>query len=173
MFKSVKLLLVALVAMAAFASTASAVTVSPGGGITATSLGKLTLRSTLATTQCDVSLIGSLVTSGVVGGDVGAVTSTSITNCLGGITVADLIRSLGVWRFTLSATLGNPVTGALLTINRVAFALSSPACLYTGNVGFLYAEGGLISLLANSLSGACGIASLAGSFRLSPAQNIT
>jgi hypothetical protein len=174
MFKHVKMLLVALVALAAFASTASAVTVSPGGAITATSNGRLTLRSVLATTQCDVRLIGSINTSGTVGTRIGSVTSSSITNCLGGIAVTDLIATAGAWNLTLNSTAGSPVTSALVTISNVAFQLSSPSCLFTGSVGFNLTEPSAIALQANSLpSPRCGAGSLSGSFSLSPGQNIT
>lgn len=174
MFKHVKMLLVALVALAAFASTASAYTVSPGGAITATSNGKLTLRSTLATTQCDVRLIGSIATSGVAGSTIGAITSTSITSCLGGIGVTDLISTRGTWPLRLNSVSGTPVNAALVTISNVAFALSSPPCLYTGSVGFNLTEPNSIALQANSLaSTSCGTASLSGSFTLSPNQDIS
>lgn len=173
--RPLRLLLGVLIALSLSVTTAQAYTISPGGAITATSNGKLTMRSALFTSQCDWSLIGSITNTSPAAGDtIGSFTSTSVTNCLGGIRITDLIATRGAYALRLNSVLGSPVTGALLMITNWTFAYSSPPCLFSGNVGTLLNEAtSVISLLSNTLSSSCGTLSFSGSFTLSPAQSIT
>jgi len=168
--------LAALMAMAFAVSTASAVTVAPGGNITATSLGTLGLQSDIVTLNCNVTLNGSIATSGTVGSRVGSISGGSATGCESGFTVDLLLGT--AWPLRLISTAGSPITSALMNIENVGFQvnfLGSPVCLFAGTVGFNYTEGGLIVVLANTLTGDCGSGSLrtGSQFRLSPAQNIS
>jgi len=181
MSKSVKGLLVglfSLVVLALGVSAANAYTVSPGGSFTAASLGKLNLESDIVTLNCNVSLAGSLRTTiPNLGDNAGSVTSGSVTNCDDGFSVDLLFGS--AWPLTaVSYTASGTGDIVLINISNVGFQvnfLGSPVCLFGGDVGFQYVEGGLITILANTLSGDCGTGSLAAGsqFALSPAQNIT
>jgi hypothetical protein len=159
------------------APAANAYTAMPGGSITAISNGRLTFRSLLATTQCDVRLIGWVSTSLTINSTMGAITTTSFTNCLGGITIRDLIATRGTWPITLNWVIGMPATGVLFTISNVTFALSSPPCLYGGSIYVQLTEPSAMSLLAGAIFdlGVCGrgSGSFSGSFTLSPGMNIT
>jgi len=166
--------LAAMIAMAFGANTASAITISPGGAITATSLGAVDFASDILTLSCDITLTGSLATSGSAGSRIGAITSGSMGNCGDGWTVTLLFGS--EWPLRLVSTAGSPITSALLNIERIGIGLNflgSPWCLYGGTAGARYTEGGLIALLANSLTGDCGTASFSAGtqFGLSPAQD--
>lgn len=166
--------LVAICAMAFAANAASAATISPAGAITATSIGTLNLNSPIATLRCNVTLIGSL-NSAAVGASAGSISRVGISpNPCGGFTVTTLNTP---WNVRLIATLGSPITGALILLENVQFSIGP--CLYSGNVGALYANStGNLTILANSLTGSpagiCGTGSLSGSgFSVSPRQTIS
>lgn len=172
--RSMLISLIASVASLAAAPAASAYTLSPGGAITATSVGTLNLNSPIATLRCNVVLTGSKDPTGTVGAITGRVTGVTISpNPCGGF----LISALNLpWNIRTVALLGSPITGLLLQIETVQF--SSGVCLYSGVVGHLYAEAtAIMNILANALAGspfACGTGSLSGSgFRMSPAQTIS
>jgi hypothetical protein len=88
MFSKLKLLLtaaIALSALAAIVSSAQATTsfsITPGGPITSSSLGKLTFFSSAATIECEVTLKGSMSSGGLIklveGLLMGAITEVSI-----------------------------------------------------------------------------------------------
>lgn len=166
--------IVAVVTMAFAANTASALTISPAGAITATSIGTLNLNSPIATLRCNITLVGSINASVAAGGSAGSLTSVGISpNPCGGFTVRVLNTP---WNVTFNSALGSPVTGALFTIDRVQFTVGT--CLYSGPVGFLYSNAtATAAILANTLTGSpalCGNGSLSGSgFSFSPAQTVS
>jgi hypothetical protein len=162
----------AIVAMAFAANTAQGATISPGGGVTATSIGTLNLNSPIATLRCNVTLTGSINRSVAIGASAGSITGVAIApNPCQGFTVTVLGTP---WNVRLNST--TLPTGALFTIENVQFSVG--ACLYRGNVGFFYNNGtGIARILANSLTGSsilCGTGSLSGSgFQFAPIQTIS
>ncbi|HMJ01427.1 MAG TPA: hypothetical protein VK506_00715 [Conexibacter sp.] len=149
MTKKIKLLLtaaIALVAITAFASSASAFTArtAPGGNITADSNGRLTFGSGITSIQCEVSLIGDLaVTAGIDAGDqFGTIDAVRIANetCSGGIVLGVLNLS---WRLTVRALQGtapNELLGFSFDISTAAFELEGffgVDCLYSGRAAGL------------------------------------
>lgn len=124
------------------AAAAESVHVSPGGSITATSLGRMSFRSALVTVACDVSLAGSLA-SGLVeltaGTQYGAITSATATNCTSGNTVA---FSGLPWTIRYVAIAGElppgTLTGVGLLLDDASIVVTTPltgACGYSGDVG--------------------------------------
>jgi len=165
-----------LLAMAFAATTAAAVTIAPGGDITATSLGPVALTSEIATLHCSFTFTGSIATSGTINTRVGSITGGSIAGCEDGYTMQLLVGSGGPLRLISAA--GSPITSVLLQIENIGIQfnfLGSPICLLAGTLGFRYTEGGLMVLLANTLTGDCGSYSMSTGtqFSLSPAQDIT
>lgn len=148
-------------------SAASAVTVRPGGNITATSLGRLVLSGAIDI-SCNVSLAGTLRTSGTVGSVVGQITGGSANPCDPslGVTLDNL-----PWDLRLDAATN---TSADMTVVGATFTVGG-LCQFRGNIPFRYTEGGLIVIGTNTLSSICGSGRLtAGSqFNLNPAQDIT
>lgn len=175
--RSVRSILGVLIALGLGTATAQAYTISPTGAITATSNGKITLRSTLLTQQCNWRLEGSITSGSAVAGDqIGSISGAALTNCLGGIAMITLTAA--PWPIRLTAVLGSgPYTGAVARFENIGFQVSSPACLYGGTLGVLVAQasGGssTVSLSANALTSSCGTASLSGSFTLTPGITVS
>ncbi|ADB53756.1 hypothetical protein [Conexibacter woesei] len=179
MSKYAKLLFAAVLAVTAMAFAAStssaAVSASPGGNITATSVGTLNLNSPIATLRCNVTLTGSIGAGPItVGNTAGSLTGAGIApNPCGGFTVRTLNHP---WTVTLSDDSLMP-DGALFTIRNVQFSVGT--CLYSGDVGFLYVNDGSghADILTNSLTGSpafCGRGSLSGSgFTFNPVQTLS
>ena len=154
---------VAIVAMAFATSTASALTVTPSGANTATSLGTLNLNSPIATLSCNVTLAASINAGSIAtGGVAGTITGTTISpNPCGGFSVS---TSGHPWSTVVTDQTLVPA-GVLLTINGVRFSIGP--CTYSGSVGFLYDRAtNVASIQRNSLPGSpalCGNGSLSGS----------
>jgi len=138
---------IALVAFAAFASSASAfrATVRNGGAISSASLGKITFGSS-PTIQCSLTLNGSLRTSAelVANETIGSITEVRITSCSGGS--VERVLSLP-WTLTVKSiggTLPDSATSLSMNIVGSAFNLSTffeiVNCLYAGT------SGGILSL---------------------------
>lgn len=189
---------IAFVAMAFSVSTASAydASVSPAGGITATS-STLTFSdaSSVIRIICPVTLTGSLNAGPITiaaGNSIGRISGVTIGTCAGGSAVA-LVGS--GWNLTINSTLGtlpNAATGLAFDVNGAAFELTvrilgiSVRCLYGGTAGALlgftganpYTSGG-ITVLGNTVpkvggSGACPSSGrLNGAFALSPTQTVS
>src|SRR5262249_13233352 len=97
-----KLLLACVMTFAALgltATAANAYTLSPGGNITARSIQLDFTGPFGATMACDVTLSGSLRTSGVEMDTVGAITSSSLANCTRDATV--LVSAANPWPIVL------------------------------------------------------------------------
>lgn len=177
MSKHVRMLFAAIAAVSimAFAtSTANAASITPGGAITATSIGTLNLNSPIATLRCNLTLTGSVGRGPIApGGVAGSLTGVTINpNPCGGFR----ITILGLpWQVDLVSE--SLPTGALFVIRNVQFQVGT-LCLYRGDVGFFYTNGtGVATILPNSLTGSsplCGTGSLSGSgFQFSPVQTIS
>jgi len=196
MGKFVKSALVAtLAAVAALlmgASMAAAnISVSPGGSITAASLGTVDLIGEGGlidiTISCEVALNGSLSTSVVdPNGSLGSITSGRATNCDNG-SAALLFPS--AWGLVLDGSPDLTNTQAALDITNVAFSVTvlGQTCLYTGDIpltldytsiGGGRFSTGLITVDAHALSLASGSflcptdGILSGTFALSPLQTL-
>lgn len=152
-------LVVALVAVAAMAGTASANTIQsrPAGSITSASLGRLTFHSSLSNVICPVTMRGSLLTEAVsntAGTRIGSISAVSIGTCEGasGVTVLSL-----PWNETLTASYTG--TRVEFTINGASFLLHEVfgglECLYSGNANASAAVSssvtGLVTSAANAL----------------------
>lgn len=188
MSSKIKLLFVALVALCALtvsvgtASASRGLTLRPGGAITATSNGKLTLQGGGLNVECDVSLSGSLATSITkgIGNSVGSLSSGSATACNLGVTVVILFPS--AWALTYNGFTGTlpSITGVRFIVRNAQFLLTIPgvgACLFAGDVpAILNSSGGSASSitvdtnsvpLRTTLSGICPAAGrLVGGFRI-------
>lgn len=128
---SATLTLVGLSILASSAFAASGVSISPGGAITATSLGRLTSQGSLGTLACNVTLTGSL-TRGLIsipsGGlsAIGSITGGSATNCeLNGSRTTVTLNFSPAW--TLAAN-----SNGLVVVLGATFSAS--ICTYRGNV---------------------------------------
>jgi hypothetical protein len=184
----IKLLLLAIVAMAAItAGTANATTIraSPGGAYTSVSLGRVTFTGGVITIRCNLTLRGTLATSATAsaGTRIGDMSRVEVAGCEGGTvrSINNLPYSLTFERLT--------ETGLEFRVNRANFTLSVTIfgivvdCTYEGNVPALVeiisGRTGLIRILTNSLSktagsGSCPASgSMTGTFGLSPQQTIT
>jgi hypothetical protein len=181
-------LLVALVAFAAMASTASANTIQsrPAGSITSVSLGKLTFHSSISDVLCNVTLRGRLLTEAVSNTaetKIGEITAAEITSCEGaaGVTVLNL-----PWTMRLTATYTGPtlsfkIVNASFNLEQVFGGLE---CLYQGNANasaeVISSVTGLVTSAANSVPRAAGQSffcpsegKLVGRFNLEPRQTIS
>jgi hypothetical protein len=163
------------------ATPALTVTGSPGGLITATSLGKLSFASSFGSLQCNVTLTGSLARSATLVGSltsVGSVTGGSTANCtLAGIAILPFAVNSLPWQIALTST--TSMANRLITILGMTFFDPSTGCAYTGNVGTTVngtntTAATLLLLLTSTLSGGavCGNDVLAGGFGVTPSQTI-
>lgn len=188
MSKKIRVLIVAVFAVAALsvvASSASALTatISLGGAISTTSLGKLTSAAAGTNIQSNVTLSGS-ITRGTynTGGVFGTITRCAASGTMPtGFTVDCTLLTNG----TLPV---GAVTAALVlfTLSNAKFLIHIPAvgdCLYSGTVGASIPTGTsqLIRVLSTTvslfrtLSGSCPPSgTLTGTFgALTPAQTVT
>jgi len=158
-----KLLLAAALALVVFSAlaataTAASVSLSPAGGITATSLGLLTFSASGAEARCTVTLRGELnrgLIGKVAGNEIGRITAAEIVTCSqnsGRVQTESL-----PWRInyqTILGTLPNAVTGVLFVLTNngptetrrsatsgIGFIVEvfGVQCLYRGPVGSLLA----------------------------------
>lgn len=160
----------ALVALAAAATSATAASLqtSPGGAITATSLGKLSFVAGEIRIECNLTMRGNLLTtaiSKVAGTKMGEITAINWANCVGGEVEAVLNLPWNVIYTSINGTLPEGVTGVNFEIVNTQFELSTFggffACLYAGNnraeqavtriSGATY-RSGLVRSLENALS---------------------
>lgn len=167
---SKRLLPLALTLCALMASTATAATIniSPGGSITAASLGKFTFSSGAITIRCNWTLSGSLATSAsaAVGARMGSVSRVEVASCEGGT-----FRSIEnlPWELTFLRLLVNEsgvTTGIEFNIRNLSYTLSVTIfgivldCAYSGTLPVLVRINAgvteLIRVLANSLSKTAG-----------------
>lgn len=176
-------------AVAANSASAETATLNPGGRFSAVSSGQVRLTAGLVSTQCDVTLNGSLATSAstAAGTSIGSITSGTAAPC----TVGSVTVNTGApWGLSIVRWLGTSpsYTGVLTTLTGVSFTVvvAGMTCPYSGAIGVLAPiAGGTITrltMLSNSLprvtpsSPLCpATASLATpqTFTLSPAQGIT
>ncbi|HEX4806893.1 MAG TPA: hypothetical protein VFU94_13425 [Conexibacter sp.] len=132
----------ALVALAAAATSATAASLqaSPGGAITATSLGKLTFSAGSLSIECNLTMTGNLLRTAIsktAGTKMGEINTVSWANCTGGEveTVLNLPWTLAY--SSINGTLPEGVTGINFEIVNSSFELSAFGgffgCLYRGN----------------------------------------
>jgi len=151
MLRSIKLAMLAAVALAALtagggAATASEFQFSPGGAITGTSLGPVTFSGSGITITCNLTIRGTVTSARVpkvVGTSYGEITSVSVGRCSGG-TAAVLGLPWPVVYNGILGTLPNAVTGVSLTVQRTGFLLTTFGleCLYGGSLTSLLAVTG-------------------------------
>ena len=160
----------ALVALAAAATTATAASLqaSPGGAITATSLGKLSFVAGEVRIECNLTMRGNLLTTAIsktAGTKMGEITSVTWANCVGGEVAAVLSLPWTLAYRSISGTLPEAVSAVNFTINNSSFQLSTFGgfvnCLYAGNSeasqalthreGAVYTSG-LVRSLENALT---------------------
>lgn len=179
-FLIIAMLSIASLGAAAASAAALTVTVTPGGAITATSLGLLRSQGTLGTLECNVTLIGSLRSnSGTPLFSIGSITNGTAANCR--LNGSPTTVSLTGFPWTVAATSATTTASRLFTILGVRFVAGGGACTYSGSVGFTAVANpvNLLITLASLLTGApnppCGTTTiLAGQgFALTPAQTIT
>jgi hypothetical protein len=152
MLSKTKLLIVAVLALAAisFAATsasAASLQMRPGGAITATSLGKMTFESNIfgLGPECRVEMIGTLLTTVVTkveGAKLGEITRVVVTECTGGTATATLVTTAApatIQYASITGTLPEGVTAALIRIAGIGFLIEVPAvnsrCLYIATIG--------------------------------------
>lgn len=192
---TVALALVATCATTA-AATAASTSVSPGGAITATSIGRLTFSTAgLSIIECDLALQGSLATGPiekVQGARLGAMTGVAITNCNLGVTAVALNLPWDIDYTSISGTLPNDVTGSRKTIIigiQVSNFPFAGTCLYGGAMDIVIAAvrtgtpgtytTGTVAIGSATVSRVSGgmlcpaTASARGSFSLTPTQTLT
>jgi hypothetical protein len=168
MFSRLKVLLTAAIACTALAAAVGSAqatnsfSISPGGNISSTSLGKLSFASSLVTVQCEITLRGTLSSGGLIVLIelllMGAITEVSINNraeeagnprgCKGGVVIPPVLNLPWriVFRTLKSASgatgqlLGVATRAKLIQIRETQFKLEvlGLQCLYQGN-----AEGGV------------------------------
>lgn len=163
MLSRLKLLLTAAIALTALAAAVSSaqatnsISVTPGGNISSTSLGKLSFVSNIATLQCEITMRGTLSSGGLIVLIelllMGAITEVSINNrveeeanprgCRGGTVVAVLNLP---WRIVFRALkeangtttgqlLGRTTRAKIIQIRETQFKLNTAGveCLFQGN----------------------------------------
>jgi hypothetical protein len=152
MLSKTKLLLVAVLALAAisFAATsasAASLQIRPGGVITATSLGKITFESNVfgLGPECRVEMIGTLLTTVVTkveGAKLGEITRVAMTECTGG-SASPLTAFFAIKHKFISGTLPEAVIKIALSLEGFAFLVEIPAlnirCLYVVTLGAVLA----------------------------------
>jgi hypothetical protein len=195
MSRRIRLLLAAAIAVVAGAlgagiATGASFQFEPGGTITGTSLGPVTLSGGFTNITCELTLRGT-VTSRLVakraGTSYGAITSVTIGRCSGGT-----VAVLGLpWAVTYEAILGSlpdAVTGVVLTLEDTGFSgtFSGITCLYGGDIESLLAVTGtnpytttLFDVPSTSVPLVRGSflcprsGSMSGTFGISPTQTVT
>jgi hypothetical protein len=164
------LVVTALIAVGATGASATSISPSPGGNITATirRLGFSGFLISLFT--CDVSLEGSISTGPItLPGRAGSISGVSITNCsaMHRITAQSL-----PWSITAQSVLRTCPSSSTGVLGVLAASFNVDGITIAGNIGTLVASGrGTISILASSLSNSGRI--LAGSGTYSPTQTIS
>lgn len=165
MLSRLKLLLTAVIACAALAlavggaQATNSFSISPGGNISSTSLGKLSFASSAATVQCEVTLRGTLSSGGLIVLIelllMGAITEVSINNrreeegnprgCRNGTVIPPVLNL--PWRIVFRTLreagggtgqlLGLSTRAKLIQIRGTQFKLElfGVQCLYEGNAG--------------------------------------
>ncbi len=132
----------ALVALAAVATTATAASLqsSPGGAITATSLGKLSFVAGSITIECNLTMRGNLLTTAIAktaGTKMGEINEIRWANCTGGEVETVLNLPWNIVYRSINGTLPEGVTAINFEIVNTQFELSTFggffACLYNGN----------------------------------------
>jgi hypothetical protein len=131
-------LLLAAVTVAAFAAaagsaTAASLSIAPGGAITATSVGKITMETNIFGTgpECRFVLIGSLnrgPTAKVSGATLGSISSGNVTECSGG-TGRLRFSSPTTWSLTyngITGTLPEAVAALLVHIDGFQLLIEVP-----------------------------------------------
>lgn len=189
----IKLLLIAVVALATITTgTAAAATIgiSPGGNITAASLGKLTFTFGVISLRCNWTLGGSFATSAAAtaGTRMGSVSRVEVASCEG-IAPRSINNLPYEVTFLRLLTAEGRTTGIEYNIRNINFTLSGVIfgivvdCTYEGTIPVLVGINAdltqLVTILTNSLrktagGGSCPESgSMRGSFGLSPQQRIT
>lgn len=195
---STRLLRIALLSSVALAcalttanASASWLQFSPGGAITATSLGAITFDTdALIDVACNLTLTGTLETDEIekrLATPFGSITNIAWANCTSGASMRILNLPWPLFYESITGTLPS-ATGLKFYISsgEIQLNIGTTSCLYNGSPDFLlpfvgsapFAHG-LLGNLGNALPlwrgpGACaGSGRLRGSFRLAPAQTIT
>jgi hypothetical protein len=188
MFKKISIALVVAAASAAIAAaTASATTIafSPGGSITAASLGKITFTGGATNIRCNLTLSGSLTRSASAseGTSIGSITSIESASCEGA-----RIRSINNLPYELVFN-RLVAEGLELGLRELNYSVSVTIfgivqdCTYGGTLPLLMQISagvtGLLRILTNSLpktagGGSCAASvSWSGTFGLEPQQTVT
>lgn len=136
----------ALVACAGAGGTATAASFSilPGGGITATSLGRLTISAgAISVIECAAQLSGSMASGTaekVVGITLGSITAASLSNCNVGVTTVLDTFPLRMSYVTITGTLPSDVASVRIRLETLAIELRGIPiigdCLYAGSPEF-------------------------------------
>lgn len=159
--------IMAIATMAFAASSASAVTVSPGGNITASfGSGGMTFATIASTTLCPVVFEGNIGTSGS-----GSITNATVNGgspCLG-------VRYTFTFPWSVAVTYGSPLATIVVSGITVIADISGLRCTFTGSVTLGVANpGGRINAPVGTLTGPCGNATIGGTGgTLSPTQTVT
>lgn len=176
----------------ASAATAAWLQFSPGGNITATSLGAITFETdALIDVACNIEMTGRLETVEIeklFGSEFGTISNVVVTNCTSGarVRILNLPWTLHYDEITGELPLATGLAFYLLTA-QFEVTVSGVSCLYVGSPDLLLPFAGtapfghgLISSLENnvarSLSSPRACAAnvrLRGEFGLSPAQQIS
>jgi hypothetical protein len=165
MFSRLKLLLTAAIALTALAATVSSaqatnsISITPGGNISSTNLGKLTFESSggFFNVACEITLRGTLSSGGLIVQIelllMGAITEVSINNtreeagnprgCQGGIVIPPVLnlpwrivfRTLKSATGTTGQLLGRTTRAKIIQIRETQFKLetANTPCLFQGN----------------------------------------
>lgn len=125
----------------ALAANASAITLRPGGNITAT--GRLAATDGIITVTCNVTLVGRFLTSipSARGSVAGAFTSGTAAGCSpAGTTVNFTINALAPAQILVNTPLGAPnLTGVLFDVTNYGYTatIAGVTCSYLGTLGVL------------------------------------
>lgn len=186
---AVLLAAVVLTVSVGVASGSRGLTVRPGGAITASSNGRLTLQGGGLNIECNAALTGLLATSAtkVVGGNAGTFAGGSLTACNLGVTFVVLFPA--AWRLSYNGFTGAlpSITGVRFIIRNIQILVNWPgvgACLFEGEVPVIVdISAGTASRMAvgsnsvpvsRTLSGICPTAlRFVGTFDLSSRQSLS
>lgn len=172
-------------------ATADSLSVSPGGTITSTSLGRLTIAGGLVSPECAVELRGSLSTgriAKVAGVLIGAITAVAINNCTAGTSAVVLSLPWRIRYVSIAGTLPSAVVSIrhLITIFLQVTVSGISTCLSTGaitgttavrNIGGSTYTTGLVVSDETPIPTSGGVlcpttSTLRGTFGLTPTQTI-
>lgn len=178
----------AMIALPASVASAETLTFNPAGTLSMTSIGQVRFSAGIISTQCNVTITGSLASpvSTAPGTSIGTFTSGRATPC----TVGTVTLNFGTpWTLRIVRMLGTSpsYTGLLTALVGVSYtvAVAGQTCTYGGTIGLLLpiisSTISTLSMLTNSLPRTSGSSLCPStntiptpqSFTLSPAQAVT